>query len=457
MDAYLDPTPPPEPPVLPRTAGRPGAASVPRGDGTHSRRRASELRLRKLIAATDVMLMRIEGLRDSPRTTLEDVGAVLVPEMADVVRIDLLRVDGCHAAPVLVFSERLGAEEAWARVSDQVWAAIEPALSNETAHLMRLSDRFSISDGGSEGDGDDSAASVQGTLVVAPLLVRGRCAGALTLVRLEQSRRYTSADLAFADALARRISLMLENAELLEMTEAGTRWRQEILGIVAHELRNSLSTIAITAESLRMGWLEGSGNWEAKTTGKRQLELLLGAVGRMKKFVADLLDSVQLESGKLAVTIETVSLAALLGMVRDAHQARATERQVMLELVTPPRVLVKADEHRIAQVISNLVDNALRCTEVGGIVTLSATVLGDEVRVEIRDTGRGIPAAELEHLFSSEWRPRRSREGGHGLGLVIARLIVAAHGGRMGAESEVGRGSTFHFTVPLAEASPGGA
>jgi signal transduction histidine kinase len=426
------------------------AASGAGGRPGRSRRRLSEIRLRKLIEATDVMLNGLEQLGGSRNVVLRQVGEAVVPSLADAARIDLLGPDGAPEPPILIFAGGSGEGQEWADLADSDWDAVKHVLSSGTPLLIRSSDQLSLPIGIS---GLDQAPVVgpEQVLVLAPLTVRGRCAGALTLASAETVRRYTSADLAFAKELARRIAAVLEREELLELTEAGTRWRQEILGIVAHELRNSLSTIAITAESLRMGWQEGDLSVpEARSTGERQLELVVGAVHRMKKFVSDLLDSVQLESGKLAVNVETVPLGRLLEAAVETHQSRAERLDVQLDLISSSNLFVEADEHRIVQVISNLVDNALKWTPPGGCVRVRAVAEGDEARVEVRDTGMGIPPGELQNIFSTKWRPRRSREGGYGLGLVIARLIVSAHGGRIGVESEEGVGSTFYFTVPLA-------
>jgi signal transduction histidine kinase len=127
----------------------------------------------------------------------------------------------------------------------------------------------------------------------------------------------------------------------------------------------------------------------------------------------------------------------------------AAERGIALTSATPEGLpLVSGDEERLVQVLSNLLANALRYTDRGGRVTVDARALGDEVEVAVSDTGSGIPSASMPLIFERYWTVRgNAPKGGTGLGLAIARGIVEAHGGRLWAESEVGKGSTFRFTL----------
>lgn len=126
----------------------------------------------------------------------------------------------------------------------------------------------------------------------------------------------------------------------------------------------------------------------------------------------------------------------------------ARERGVHLEVDAPADLEVWADRHRVLQLLSNLVTNALRCTEAGGHVRVSARRDGDDVRLSVSDTGSGIADEDLPYVFDRFWQRHASTRGSAGLGLTIARGIAEAHGGRIWVESRPGEGSTFHVTIP---------
>jgi signal transduction histidine kinase len=115
---------------------------------------------------------------------------------------------------------------------------------------------------------------------------------------------------------------------------------------------------------------------------------------------------------------------------------------------TPP---ILADHHRIQQVLANLLGNAIKFSPPGGRISLRAEAAGGEVRFSVSDTGAGVPPDHHDAIFDIYWQGRRGRQMGAGLGLAIAKAIVEAHGGRIWVESELGKGSTFHFTVPAAQ------
>jgi signal transduction histidine kinase len=175
------------------------------------------------------------------------------------------------------------------------------------------------------------------------------------------------------------------------------------------------------------------------------------ATERMNRLTHDLLDVKRIEQGRLSVDPrpETISVIVrdavdLLRPLADA-QALAFESEVPADL---PKVL--ADAARMQQVLSNLVGNAIKFTPRGGRITLRAAAEPGEVRVAVSDTGPGIPADQLPHVFGRFWQGGRADSRGIGLGLAIARGIVEAHRGRIWVESQPGTGSTFYFTLPVA-------
>jgi PAS domain S-box-containing protein len=228
--------------------------------------------------------------------------------------------------------------------------------------------------------------------------------------------------------------------------EAAIAARDDVLGYVAHDLRNPLGAITMLASLLEIS-LPGDKQRE-------NLEAIFRAADQMDHLIQDLLDVSRIEAGRLRVEEEPLRVEALLAGVCEMLQGEARGKGLTLEIdgaADLPRVL--ADRHRIAQVLSNLLANAIKFTPGGGVVTLRAEQDGERVRISVADTGSGIAPEEIPHLFDRFWQARSNRRGGAGLGLVIAKGLVEAHGGTIRVESEVGIGSTFSFTLPTTAAS----
>jgi PAS domain S-box-containing protein len=227
--------------------------------------------------------------------------------------------------------------------------------------------------------------------------------------------------------------------------QAATRARDQILGIVAHDLRNPLSTMLMAAELLREVLPAGSPTY-------RQAEIIGRAGSHMKRLIQDLLDVKRIESGRLVIEPRPVAATALLRDAAEMLRAHATASSLALEVDAPADLpQVWADPQRIQQVLANLIGNAIKFTPKGGRIVVHACPVEREVRIGVADTGDGIPAEQLPHVFGQFWQGSRTDKRGIGLGLAIARGIVEAHGGRIWAESTVGQGSAFNFTLPVSE------
>jgi signal transduction histidine kinase len=282
------------------------------------------------------------------------------------------------------------------------------------------------------------------SLVAVPLRVADRTIGAMSLMMAESGRHYGDEDLAMAEELARRASLAVENARLFHAAEQATRARDEMLGVVAHDLRNPLGTITMAAQML----LEVSA--PERTTERKQLEIMRRAADRMKRLISDLLDVKRIESGRLAVEPRPEDVATVVGDSIEMLRPLASSSSLQLEAAVPdglPRVLV--DPPRVQQVLSNLVGNAIKFTPPGGRITVRAELAEDGVCLAVVDTGPGIPTEELPHIFGRFWQGKRTDRRGVGLGLAIAKSIVEAHQGRIWVESQVGSGTSFYFTLPV--------
>ena len=224
--------------------------------------------------------------------------------------------------------------------------------------------------------------------------------------------------------------------------------RRRMVSDVAHELRTPLTNIRGHLEAVRDGVLAPS----PELVGSLYEEAVL--LGRL---VDDLQELALAEAGELRLARQPVGLGEIVEQALGAFQPQASaKRQVMRADLPPDLPPVSADAQRVGQVLRNLLQNAVTYTPAEGEIIVSARAVGAEVEVSVRDTGIGIAPEHLDQIFERFYRPDPARArstGGAGLGLSIVRQLVEAHGGRVWAQSQVGKGSAFTFTLPVAAAS----
>jgi PAS domain S-box-containing protein len=283
------------------------------------------------------------------------------------------------------------------------------------------------------------------SLICVPLVASGKPLGALTLVTSGSGRRYEIADLSLAADLARRAAIVVEHARLFHEAQQATRARDDVLAVVAHDLRNPLNTVTMAVSLM----LETTP--PERVEERRQVEIVRRAADRMNRMIQDLLDVKRMESGRLTTDLRPELPATIINDTIDMLRPLAAGSTIRLEADIEdnlPHVL--ADAARVQQVLSNLVGNAVKFTPRSGRITVCAERIDGEVRFGVIDTGPGIPAEQLPHIFGRFWQAKTSDRRGIGLGLAIAKGIVEAHNGRIWVESHVGLGSTFYFTLPAA-------
>lgn len=236
--------------------------------------------------------------------------------------------------------------------------------------------------------------------------------------------------------------LVFHNQTRLKQLE---RTREEFVANVSHELRTPLSHIKGYVETLM------DGAKDDPQVAARFLQTIARNADRLTLLIEDLLTISELESGRVTLNLQPIALRQLAGKVCDDFKSRAAGKQVTIRNEVPD-LTVGADAVRLEQVLSNLVDNAIKYGRADGQVTVGGRVASeDKVELFVRDDGPGLPAEALERVFERFYRvdKARSREqGGTGLGLSIVKHIIQSHGGRVWAKSEPGKGATFYFTLP---------
>jgi signal transduction histidine kinase len=283
-------------------------------------------------------------------------------------------------------------------------------------------------------------------VLLVPLRAGGRAIGALHLVRTRPGASHNKDEGHVADQFAGLAALALENARLYQESRRAVRERDDMLAIVSHDLRNPVNAIVMLTGAV----LSREPGDERPLMEREDVEAIRGAARQADGLIQDLQDVSRIASARLWVERQPVLLSELVTELADMFEP--VMEDAVLRFVRridehlPP---VQADRPRLAQVLSNLLGNAVRFTPHGGEIAITAERQADRVRIGVRDTGPGVSAGDVPRLFERHWQAPRLLRAGSGLGLFIAKGIIDAHGGEIGVDSALGKGSEFWFTLPL--------
>jgi PAS domain S-box-containing protein len=390
----------------------------------------------------------LAGTLDSQKT-LANIARLAVRELADVCVIDLLDEQGELQRVEAMASDRAkpGVAEALRRFPlhrsrpHLSWAILR---SKQPQMMAEISPEAIRALAQSEEHQSVLESIAPTSIMGVPLIVHdSRILGALVVASCRPERRYVAADLRLLAEVGRRAALALENARLYRAAERAVQARDDVLGIVAHDLRNPLGIILAQAAFLRRPG--------ADPVCRKPSEVIGRAATRINRLIEDLLDATRMEAGRLSMEPARVGAAqVVLDSVEARRQLESPASVDLRVYLTPELPEIWADGDRLLQVFENLIGNAAKFTPPGGRITIGARPRAGEVLFWVADAGAGISADDLPHLFDRFWQARKADRRGAGLGLAIAKGIVEAHGGRIWVESTPGWGSTFYFTVPLA-------
>jgi signal transduction histidine kinase len=390
-------------------------------------------------------------------TTLDNVAHLAVPALADWCYVDILEDDGtirrlaaAHADPA---KEALAAElqrfpptpgsahpvvEVLQTGRPLLWtnppAALPAQITRDAEHLA-LVERLGA-----------------GSFMVVPLRARGRILGAITFVTSEPARGFDAATQRLAEDLAERAAVAVDNARLYRAAQEAVRARDEFLSVAAHELRTPITSLRGYAQ-LIVRQFEKTGPPDPDRV-RRALQVIDQQSTKLAHLVGQLLDSARIEAGRLALEPAPADIADLAASLVRATQARTQQHTIRLD--APPALPATVDALRLEQVLTNLLDNAVKYSPDGGPVVLALTTSEpDWLQITVTDQGIGIPPAQREHIFERFYQGHGPGSfGGMGLGLHISRQIVELHGGQITVEAPRAGGTRFVVRLPIA-APPG--
>ena len=385
---------------------------------------------------------------------IKEVASILIPSAADCV---VLIVGGDETVLPLV-----EAAHVHRGCAAELHAAINARFAAPSAERDRII--TSMRDGEAV-DTDLIAAFLQplftlfhASATAVALRCRGRAHGLLVLA-ITAGAEPALTDVEFARSLADRIAVALEQNRLLRKSQRAAAARDRAIGIVSHDLRDTLNTIDICAAALL-------DDEPPPVSGVRELaELIHRSTEWMQQVVQDLLDRATLDAGRVVLHRRPTAVSDIIGAARAMFAPIAEEHSIDFVVRTAAELpQLDADPSRLLQALSNLISNAMKFTPAGGRIVVCAAADGadvvptvdevdsSDVSFSVSDNGPGIPEDDLPHVFDWFWHSQADGGAGAGLGLAIAKDLIEAHHGRLHVDSVVGRGSTFWFTVPSVSA-----
>jgi signal transduction histidine kinase len=287
------------------------------------------------------------------------------------------------------------------------------------------------------------------SLIIMPMLARGRQVGGLVLVRTAPASAFDAGDMALAEDIAVRAALALDNASLYQEAKAANQARSDLLAVVSHDLRTPLTAIIGYADLLAMGIPDA-----LSPASGEQVERIRKSAQHLLYLMNELLTFTRLDAGHETLHLHEVDVREVVREVATFVEPLARQHGLRVETALPEEPLpLRTDPDKLRQVLLNLAGNAVKYTPRGS-VNLCLSTDGTAAMVQVRDSGVGISAENLANIYDPFWQAdasHRSHDGGTGLGLSIVRRLVDLLGGSVQVESIVGEGTTFTLRVPRAD------
>lgn len=393
---------------------------------------------------------------DDYESSLHNVVSVAIPDFADWCAIDLTDAQGMLRAVAVAHADSIDAtltDVFQRRNSSDQRAAIGDVLGTGQSELVAdVPDAMLVNAAQDDAQLRKLRDLCLQSYLCVPLTARGKTFGVLTLITTKSGRRYDAVDLAVAEDLAYRTAVAIQNAQLYNELRDADRRKDEYLALLAHELRNPLAPIRNGVEAMRIIGLSDLRLQELRDMMERQLD-------HMGRLVDDLLDVSRVTRGKVRLQLQPTDLARVVAHAVETCRPILDRRHQKLDMDSPSEpLLVQGDAIRLAQVFTNLLNNAAKYSKENARISLCVGRAGAEAMVRVRDEGIGIAPDMLPHIFElfAQADVSLGRSGGGlGIGLTLVRSLVEMHGGMVQAFSDgVGQGSEFVVRLPLLVESP---
>jgi PAS domain S-box-containing protein len=370
-------------------------------------RTRTEERLRLLAELSQALVASLDY-----REHLMSLASLAVPRLADICAVDMLQPDGQVERVVQVTAEQ---------IDDDLAAQLQAAPLSEAPGQLRV-----------------------------PLYMRDSTRGAIIFIR-RGGAPFQPDEVAFAEELARRAALAIDNALLYREAQEAIHVRDAFLSVASHELKTPLTSLLGFLDLLQRRVTPGTVIGERE---QRRIQVATEQAHRLNKMVSSLLDVSRLQTGQLSIERSPVEFGALVRRIGgEVEQTLHQTHQLIMQLPEEP-VLIVGDDLRLEQVLQNLLQNAVKYSPQGGPIVMRLDSVGGHARLQVQDNGMGIPPESLGDIFSRFYRAANTaghQVSGMGVGLYVVKQIVELHGGRVEVESVEGEGSTFSIFLPLAE------
>ncbi|HYN80002.1 MAG TPA: ATP-binding protein [Gemmatimonadaceae bacterium] len=409
-------------------------------------RRRAEQNQRFLAEAGEVLALSL-----GTAETVSSAARIAVPTLADAAIVSVFHGGTFHG----VAAAHVDAPRAEQLQMLRVESPVDLRGSHPVAEVIRTGKVFSIPNSetaeprlaamlGESGPifSDGAAASA----LVLPLVARDQLLGVMELYT--RRRKLDPDDVVLAEDTSRRAALAIDNARLHEQVTLGLRARDDMIGIVSHDLRNPVNAVKMLTGAI----LGTERSFPLPLDVIEYSTIIRQASEQMDSLIRDLLDVTRIEAGRLKIETAPTDVSDLLSDAFGTLNPIASAKSISLQFSTERGLpMVSVDRERIRQALSNLIGNSVKFSPPESSIDVRAERRDDHVEVSVIDRGPGMNEEQLSHAFDRFWQSRRTDREGAGLGLTITRGIIEAHGGRIWAVSKVGEGSTFHFTLPTTQ------
>jgi signal transduction histidine kinase len=397
----------------------------------------AQRRVAFLAAASQLLVASLDY-----ETTLQDVADLLVPDLAECCFVDILEADNT------IRRIAAAAAEPFAIDGEGAGLRLDPRGDHPVAAVMRTGQPVLSSDLPEAFRQRSAGAFVSGLIV--PLITRGAPTGALTWLASAARPAYGVPDLSLAQDLARRCALAVDNARLYREARVAVTIRDEFLSVAAHELKTPLTSLRGYAQLL--GREFDKGHVVNPDRARRAALTIQVQSDKLARLVAQLLDISRIQSGKLAVERREADLSQLVRDIVEGARTQLKDHTLVAHL--PFELMLLVDPLRIEQVVTNLIDNAIKYSPEGGQIDVALTTRADTngVQLTVRDRGVGVPLEHRPFIFERFYQAHAggplTSMAGMGLGLYISRQIVELHGGTIEADFPDDGGAKFVVTLP---------